>query len=240
MRNILEQHKKSTMRMAANGVRDRLQDKAKGINWVEKINKANEPYVKPILGAIEPFSAILIENLMKLSDYRSKQKLLQEVINDERFKIIDLGINTDAKTTLFPGSKISSNRKNTLEIAKDLNNRNISVHFLPETNAEGIKSADAIVDYKGRLIIADLKYSNTLKSGTLKNDLIDGFGKSQMVVLKLRYADAGILSQTIDELARKNKITGDLILVNRLGKEEFFTKKKLNNGKYINKLRGFL
>ena len=61
-----------------------------------------------------------------------------------------------------------------------------------------------------------------------------------MVVLKLRNADTGILSGTINELARKNLIKGDLLLINRLEKEELFEKKELNSGKYLYRLRGFL
>ena len=211
-----------------------VRDSVKGIDSIE----ANKPYEKPISGAMEPVSAILIAKLMKYGDDKSKQKLLQEVVNDERFKIIDLGLHTDAKTTIFPGSKISSNRKNTLEIAKDLNNRNISVYFLPESDT--LRSADAIIEYKGRLIIADFKYSTSTKNKTIYTDLRDGFGKSQMVVLKARKADRGVLSKSIDELARKNKITGDLLLINRLGKEKLVKKERLINGKYTNDIRGFL
>ena len=171
-------------------------------------------------------------------DSKNKQKLLKDIVIDERFKVIDLELRTEAKTAVFPGSKISSNRKETLEIAGNLNKRNVSVYFLPESDTQ--KSADAIIEYKGRLIIADLKYSNTLKIGTLKKDLINGFEKSQMVVLKLRNADTSILAEAIDELARKEHITGDLMLINRLGKEEIFRKRELKSGKYLYRLRGFL
>jgi len=171
-------------------------------------------------------------------DSKNKQKLLKDIVTDERFKVIDLGLRTEAKTAVFPGSKMSSNRKETLEIAGNLNKRNVSVYFLPESDTQ--KSADAIIEYKGKLIIADLKYSNSTSNNTLYGDLKDGFGKSQMVVLKLRNADAGILAKTIDELARKEQITGDLLLINRLGKEEIYRKRELKNGKYLYRLHGFL
>jgi len=205
---------------------------------IEKINEAQKPHEKSTFVAFEPISATIMAELSKRKDFKNKQNLLQEVIRDERYKLHEFGDHTESKTYIFPGSKLTSNRARTLEIAKDLNKRNISVHFLPESDI--LKSADAIVGYKGKLIIADLKYSNTLKTGTLKGDLIDGFEKSQMVVLKLRHADTGIFSKTIDELARKRKITGDLMLINRLGKEKVLKKDRLIDGKYVNDVRGFL
>jgi hypothetical protein len=215
-------------------VRDKIANK----NILEKVNKAMQPNEKELFVAFEPVSATIIQKLSKLKDEKNKQKLLQEVISDERFKQLDLGLQTEAITTIFPGSKISSNRKDTLEIAKNLNNRGISVHFLPESDE--LKSADAIVNYKGKLIVADLKYSKSTKTGTVKNDIKDGFEKSQMVILKARQADTGQIIDTVDELARKHKITGDLMLVNRLGREKLIKKERLLNGKYVNDIRGFL
>jgi hypothetical protein len=219
-------------------VPEAIRNKISTKSVLEKVNKAMEPNEPPLLVAFEPFSATIMKKLLELKGEKNKQKLLQEIIQDERFKPLDLGFPTEAKTTLMKGSKLNSNRENTLELALDLNKRNISVSFLPESNE--LPSADAIVNYKGKLIIADLKYSKSTKTGTIKGDLKDGFLKSQMVIMKARQADTGILIQAIDELARKEKITGDLLLVNRLGREKLIKKEKLKSGNYINDIRGFL
>jgi hypothetical protein len=191
------------------------------------------------MGAMNLVSAIIIKELSKLSDAKQKQTLLRSIIdNEQHFKPIDLGLVDGAKTTIAKGSKLNSNRKKTLELAKDLNKRNIRVAFLAESNE--VKSADTIIEYKGKLYVSDFKYSKTTKTGTLVKDLIDGFSKSQMITLKVTHADKGHIIDVIDELARKRKITGDLLLVNKYGKEKFIPKDKLKKGKYINDITGFL
>jgi hypothetical protein len=220
------------------GVPKAVREKINGVDLLEKVKEAQKPYEKNTFVAFEPISATIIEKLSKVKDEKSKQKLLKEVIEDDRFKALDLGLNTDVKTTIFPGSKINSNRQDTLEIAKDLNNRGISIHFLPESDT--LASADAIIEYKGKLIVADLKYSKSVKNRTIYTDMRNGFSKSQMIVMKASKADMGIISQSIDELVRKGEIKGDLLLINRLGREMLVTKNEINNGKYKNKLRGHL
>jgi hypothetical protein len=139
----------------------------------EQINKIIAEVQKPLevslFGAIEPISAIILNNLSKLKDEKQKQKLLKSIIDDDNyFKPIDLGLQGGAKTTIAKGSKVASNRKNTLALAKDLNTRNIRVAFLAESDE--MKSADAIIEYKGKLYIVDFKYSTTVRSGTLVKD----------------------------------------------------------------------
>jgi hypothetical protein len=209
----------------------------------EQINKIVEEVQKsreiPLFGAIEPVSAIIFNEFSKLKDARQKQKLLRSIIDDNNhFMPIDLGLKSGAKTTIAKGSKIASNRKNTLTIAKNLNKRNIRIAFLAESDVT--KSADAIIEYKGKLYISDFKHSTTVKLGTLVKDLIDGFSKSQMVVLKVTHADKGIIERVIDELARKRKITGDLLLINKYGIEKLITIEKLKKGNYISDITGFL
>jgi hypothetical protein len=190
-------------------------------------------------GTIEPVSTILLKELSKLKDAKQKQRLLRNVINDNNhFKPIDLGLQYGAKTTIAAGSKIASNRKNTLAIAKDLNKRNIRVAFLAESDA--MKSADAIIEYRGKLYIADFKHSTTTKSSTIYFDLKNGFKKAQIVALKVTHADKGHIESVIDELSRKNQITGNLLLINKLGTEMMFSKRELTTGYYKKKMKGFL
>ncbi|MDR0738150.1 MAG: hypothetical protein LBF39_03640 [Prevotellaceae bacterium] len=188
---------------------------------------------------IKPLSAILLHELSKLKDTRQRQKLLRSVIDDDNhFKPIDLGLKNGAKTTIAEGSKIASNRKNTLTIAKNLNKRNIRVAFLSESDTA--KSADAVIEYKGKLYIAEFKHSTTTKASTIYFDLKNGFKKAQMVVLKVTHADKGHIDSIIDELARKNQIMGSLLLVNKLGIEMMFSRKELTSGSYKKKIKGFL
>ncbi|MCL2098679.1 MAG: hypothetical protein FWH23_07995 [Bacteroidales bacterium] len=129
----------------------------------------------------EPVSAIILKKLLAIKN-SNKQQFLQKIINDKRFVPIELGLVDGGKTTIAKGSHINTNRKNTLQLAKELNKRNIDVAFLPESNV--FPSADAIIRYKGSLMIAEFKFSNTTKQNTLYSDLKDGFGKVPIVVLK--------------------------------------------------------
>lgn len=203
------------------------------------IEKGQEPHEVSLDASMEPVSAMIFNTLSKLKDAKQKQKLLRRIINDDtHLKPLDLGLKGGARTTMAKGSKMSSNRKNTLGIALDLNKRNIRVAFLAESDET--KSADAIIEYKGKLYIADFKHSTTVKPGTLVKDLIDGFSKSQVVVLKVTHADKGHIKSVIGELARKRKITGDLLLINKYGIEKLIAIEKLKKGNYINDITGFL
>jgi len=186
--------------------------------------------------SFEPVSAIILEKLSRTK--RSKQQLLLEIVNDNRFIPIELGLIDGGKTAIAKGNKMNTNKKNTLQLAKELNKRNIDVIFLPESN--DVPSADAIIRYRGKLMIAEFKFSNTTKENTLYSDLKDGFKKAPVVVLKLSNMDLGVFSQTISQLVRKTEIIGDILLINDMGIETFISKEKFRNGSYKNKIKGFL
>ncbi len=77
----------------------------------------------------------------------------------------------------------SASWERTKKLALDLNNNGIDVTFLAEHR--DMTCADAIVKFKGRLIIADFKCSATTKPGTLFYDLDKGYTQASNVVLKL-------------------------------------------------------
>jgi len=204
----------------------------------QKIAESQKPIEKELFIAFEPFSAIIIDKLSKLKDYKQKQKLLQEIVVDERFKKIDLGLTDGGKTAIAKGSKLNSNRENTLQLAKELNKRNVDVTFLPESDE--VKSADAIVKYKGKLYVSEFKFSSTTKENTLYGDLKEGFGKAPTIVLKLNNMDLGTFSDTIEQLKRKYDYIGDILLVNDMGIEKMMPRKYLLDNRYRLKLKGFL
>lgn len=184
----------------------------------------------------EPVSAVILQKLLGRNE--NQQKLLQEIVNDKRFVPLELGLIDGGKTTIAKGSKINTNKKNTLQLAKELNKRNIDVTFLPESN--DTPSADAIIKYRGKLMVAELKFSNTTKENTLYTDLKDGFGKAPMVVLKLNNMDLGVFSRTIEQLKRKGYYIGNMLIVNNMGIERFISRKQLTSGNLKKKMQGLL
>jgi hypothetical protein len=204
-----------------------------------KIEKALQPIEPPLFVAFEPVSAIILDKLSKLKDSKSKQKLLQEIVDDERFKVLDLGLVDGGKTSIAEGSKLNASRENTLNLAKSLNRRNIDVTFLPESNE--VKSADAIIKYKKRLYVAEFKCCSTTKENTLYAELVEGFSKSPLVVVQLlSNMDLGTFFNTVEQLKRKDKYIGDIMLVNDAGTEKMIPRKLLLKTKYKTYLQGFL
>jgi len=52
--------------------------------------------------------------------------------------------------------------------------------------------------------------------------------------------DLGTFFNTVEQLVRKQKVTGDILLVNAMGAERFITKAKLRRCSFRRELRGFL
>lgn len=126
-----------------------------------KIKQVLRPAEPCLPDTFEPVSAAIVGMLRILKDDRSRQKLLQKIVDDERFKPLDLGLVDGGKTTVAAGSKLKTGSENTLSLARNLNIRNIDVAFLPESN--DVPSADAIIRYRNRLYVADLSAARPLR-----------------------------------------------------------------------------
>ncbi|MBR6106278.1 MAG: hypothetical protein IKP81_14635 [Paludibacteraceae bacterium] len=207
---------------------------------MEQINKIDKP--------LPTISPIIERRLKGISNQSEKQKLLKNIQQNTDARII---IETPkAKTRMYEGCQgpESASWERTKKLALDLNNNGIDVTFLAEHR--DMTCADAIVKFKGHLIIADFKCSATTKPGTLFNDLDKGYTQASNVVLKLEKMDAGIFKSAIQEFLRKyeerdsprfenNKI-GNMILVNKYGKILELERKDFLNSNYEKKIKGFL
>lgn len=205
----------------------------------QKVIQAIQPFSKSTYVAFEPFSPVIIEHLKKAGSNAKKQTLLQEIIDDNRAKLIFQNETNAAKTVIFDlhrGKGESLN--NTLAMAKALNEKGKSVALLPEYDK--ISSADAIVEFKNKLVIADFKFITSKKIGTLKKELKEGFEQAENIVLKLENGNTDLLVQSIEELKRKELKIGNLILINKYNKITDLQEKDIRNNKYKNIIRGFL
>ena len=216
----------------------------------QKIIQAIQPFSRSTYVAFEPFSPVIIEHLKKIKHNTDKQKLLQEIIDDNRAKLIFQHETNGAKTVIFDlhrGKGESLN--NTLEIAKALNEKGKSVALLPEYDK--ISSADAIVEFKNKLVIADFKYLKSKKINTLQKELYEGFeqigiSKSDYIkemstiVLKLENGNTDLFVQAIEYLKRNNKDLGNITLINKYNKIKELERKDLIGDKYKKIVKGFL
>jgi hypothetical protein len=123
-------------------------------------------------------------------------------------------------------------------MAKDLNDHGESVAFLPEL--DGVTSADSLVLFRERPVVADFKYCITKKANTLAGDLEDGFGQANTIVVKLENMDAGVFCDAIEYLKRKNFPCGNIKVLNQYGDALELTFTDIRNGKYRKKIKGFL
>ena len=205
----------------------------------QKVIQAIQPFSRSTYVAFEPFSPMIIEHLKKIKHNTDKQKLLQEIIDDNRAKLIFQHETNGAKTVIFDlhrGKGESLN--NTLEIAKALNEKGKSVALLPEYDK--ISSADAIVEFKNKLVIADFKYLKSKKINTLQKELYEGFEQAGTIVLKLENGNTDLFVQSIEYLKRNEKKLGDITLINKYNKVIEITEKELKKDKYKKLIKGFL
>lgn len=204
----------------------------------QKIQQLDTPAQQPAFVAFDPFSAIVIEKLNERRDLKNKLRLFEDILNDGRAEVI-FEIER-AKTIAFPNHKGSQHKTWTgiKQMAKDINASGESVAFLPELNGE--TSADAIVLFNGKPVVADFKYCVTKKDNTLAGELEDGFKQARTVVVKLENMDSGVFNDAIDYLVRNGILFGNIKLLNEYGKILEFTEKDLRYGAYKKKIKGFL
>jgi len=205
----------------------------------EKLAKAQSASTQKAFVAFEPFSAYILQRLAALQDFKQKQQLLKEILEDERAATI-IETEKGVKTRMFPGNKGPSTDswKATKDMARALNEAGIPVTFLPE-EING-KSADALTYFGRRIVVADFKHCSTTNWNTLRKDIEDGFSKADAVVVKLERMDLGQFREAIDYLRRNNKPIKDVIVLNEYGKKTELPYKLLRSGLYIKKLRGKL
>nr|DAP16450.1 MAG TPA: putative head morphogenesis protein [Caudoviricetes sp.] len=216
----------------------------------QKVIQAIQPFSRSTYVAFEPFSPVIVERLKKIKHNADKQKLLQEIIDDNRAKLVFQHETNGAKTVIFDlhrGKGESLN--NTLAMAKALNEKGKSVALLPEYDK--ISSADAIVEFKNKLVIADFKYLKSKKINTLQKELYEGFeqigiSKSDYIkeistiVLKLENGNTDLFVQAIEYLKRNNKDLGNITLINKYNKIKELERKDLIGDRYKKIIKGFL
>lgn len=218
--------------------KDFLAGKRNGIETIGgKIKQALQPYEKKLYVAFEPFSPVILNYLGKLGDKRAKQRLLQEVMDDDRFKLLLRG--EKEKTVMHPQHKWKTHKNwdATKQMAKDLNNKGVPVAFLPEY-ADKI-STDAIVLFKDNFVLSDFKHSTTTKRNTLIKDLLKGYKQADHIVLKLEKMDSGVFRSIIEYILKYGNM-GGMTLINKKGKIVEISKKEFKLGQYKKKIKGFL
>ena len=196
------------------------------------------PTEQTVFVAFEPFSPNIIKLLGEQRDLKSKLHLFDIILNDHRAEVVN---ETDkAKTVVFPGHKGSQHKtwQGTKEMAQDINNCGESVAFLSELK-DGT-SADAVVLFKGKPVVADFKYCVTTKSNTLAGNLAEGFQQAQTVVLKLVNMDSGVFKKAVKYLVRNNIPYGNIKLINKYGKILEISIKDIAGEKFIKTIKGFL
>jgi len=203
------------------------------------LKKTNAPNAKNLFASFEPFSPIIFRKLSQLRKLKDKQRLLESLVNDTSFKEINLGLKQGGTTKMHPLHRAKGKSwQNTKAMAKTINKAGDDVIFLPEY--ENKTSADAITKIKRKWRIVDFKHSTTTRIGTLKVDIINGFGKSEGIVLRLTQMNSGNFIEVMEELKRKkSKIIGDIKLINRLGKIIDLSGDEIKSKKYKKKIKGF-
>ena len=204
----------------------------------QKVQQIETPTEQPAFVAFDPFSAIVIEHLNARRDLKNKLRLFNEIITDDR--ALSINDNGKCRTILFPGNngEKTDSWEETKQMAIDINNNGESVIFLPEF--KDATSADALVLFGGKPVVADFKYSGGTNWNTLQKDLEHGFEQARTIVLKLSKMDTGQFQNTIDYLVRNVKPIGNIKLLNEYGKMLEITSKELRYGAYKKKIKGFL
>lgn len=194
----------------------------------------------PLFVGFDPFSPVIIKKLSALKTNKDRQKLLQEIVDDDSFEKLNLGLKDGGITVRHPlhkGKGENPSWINTKSMARDINKKGEDVCFLPEYPDK--TSADAIVRINKKWSLADFKHSTTTKVGTLKKDLIDGFEQAESVVLKLTNANRSVFEESIEEIKRKGYRIGDMKLINKHGDVLDVSWKEFKLGIYKKKIRGF-
>ncbi len=204
----------------------------------EKLKGILAPRERSAYVSFDPFSPIVLEKMRERKDLKHKLRLFEEILNDGRAE--ELSRVEDARTVVFPGHKGRQHKtwEGIKQMAKDLNDHGESVAFLPEL--DGVTSADSLVLFRERPVVADFKYCITKKANTLAGDLEDGFGQANTIVVKLENMDAGVFCDAIEYLKRKNFPCGNIKVLNQYGDALELTFTDIRNGKYRKKIKGFL
>jgi hypothetical protein len=200
--------------------------------WLENAQGAT-----PFMGEFEPYSTEIIKRLKECKTKVQRNNLLESVAHGKEAEVINE--NGKAFTTCYPGHRSMKGEtwKNTKQIAIDLNNRGMSVCFLPEYKDK--ISADAIVKVAGSWRLADFKCSQSVKSNTIAPDIAHAFEQAEHCIIKITKADKDVICEALDYLRRNNIQTGGFTLVNRYGKCKNITKEEIKRGKYKGLLKGF-
>ena len=203
-----------------------------------KVAEIMTPRERSAYVAFEPFSPIVIEKLKEHKDLKHKLGLFEDILNDERAK--ELSKVEGARTVVFPGHKGSQHDtwKGIKQMAKDLNRNGESVAFLPELDR--VTSADALLLFRGRPVVADFKYCITTKANTLAGNLEEGFRQAGTVVVKLENMDAGMFKDAIGYMIRNDISYGNIKIINKYGKTKELTYEDIKRGRYVKMIKGFL
>ena len=183
-------------------------------------------------------SPAIEKRLGEIKDRKGKNAFLESIMNNPNAEV--LHETNGHKTILFPGNKgpKTITRKQTRQMAFELNEQGIDVAFLPELD-DSI-STDSLVKIEKNYYLADFKYCITTKSNTLAKELENGFEQAQTLVLKLQKMDFGELKEAIDYLLRNGIVYGDIVLMNKYGSVTALTYKDIRTGKYVRRTKGFL
>ena len=191
-----------------------------------------------LYSSIIPFAPQIINKLEQLHTRWEKQKLFEEIINDESFDFqFSIG---DAKTVVHPNhkGKKSDSWQATLKMAKDINRSGSNVAFLGENDNVG--GADAIAKMFGEYKLVEFKHSDSIKWSTVMHLLFDGFKQGDNIAIKLENMGFSQFCDAIDYLVRNKHKIGNIKLINRNGKTKDIYAKDIRSGKYKQKIRGFL
>ena len=200
--------------------------------WLENAQGATS-----FMGEFEPYSTEIIKRLKECKTKVQRNNLLESVAHGKEAEVIN--DNGKAFTTCYPGHRSMKGEtwKNTKQIAIDLNNRGMSVCFLPEYKDK--ISADAIVKVAGSWRLADFKCSQSVKSNTIATDIEHAFEQADSCVIKVLKADKGIICDMLSYFERNEIKTGNLIFVNKYGKHLIIKPSDIAKGKYRYSLKGF-
>ena len=216
-------------------IRDRLRIQ-------QKISEATKPLPAPaknvLYSSVLPYAPQIIEKLEQLHTRMERQKLFEEIINDDAFNLqFSVG---ESKTVVHPDhkGKKSDSWESTLAMAKDINNSGSDVAFLAENDDDG--GADAIAKMFGEYTIVEFKHSESTKPSTVAHLLLKGFKQGENIALKIENMGYSELCDAIDYLIRNKHKVGNLKLINKNGKTKDIYAKDVKSGKYKQKIRGFL
>lgn len=212
------------------------------IRLSQKLSAATKPTLpslkNKLYSSIIPFAPQIIDKLEQLHTRWEKQKLFEEIINDESLDFqFSIG---DTKTVVHPKhkGKKSDSWQATLKMAKDINRSGSDVAFLGENDNDG--GADAIAKMFGEYKLVEFKHSDSIKWSTVMHLLLEGFKQGDNIAIKLENMGFSQFCEAIDYLVRNKHKIGNIKLINRNGKTKDIYAKDIRSGKYKQKIRGFL